>query len=367
MLPFVSAMLLGSAAAVIPISVLGDWDTSITASNGGLTATKNATNAVAYAFGKGGKISGKWRYQVTVGVVGGDMSFGITGGLYVNRDTFLGCAGSNGIGVNSTASTGVLYNGTTQYGYTTTNMTAGDVWDVYLDADIGRVWFSRAGVVLNGNPAAGTGGTSIAAMKKAYYPAAYLYGANSALTFNFGATAFTYTGVAGFNAWTATAAPASRTQFRSFAMLVRSLGWFGQAWAETELMTVSGGANMLAGSTASGSIDYFQHNATYAYANSIDANTTTFVDMSTNAGSAQNQGPVWIAYELAANATRNAAFMAIRGRDGGGGGEQQAPTLFDLWVSDGAVATGNWYKETAGISLTAFAATTPGQRKEFAL
>ena len=81
----------------------------------------------------------------------------------------------------------------------------------------------------------------------------------------------------------------------------------------------------------------------------------------------QTQRNIWVAYELAANAPRNAAYLAIRGRDGGGGAEQQAPTLFDLWVSDGAAATGNWYKVKTGITLPAFAATTPGQRQEFAL
>lgn len=371
MLPFGAAMLLASAAAIIitPAMSAGDQDSTVTLSNNNLTATKNATSAAAYAFGMGGKTTGKWRFQVTVNAVPGDLSIGISGGLYVDRANYLGCAGGNGIGVNCTASTGVLYNGTTQYGYSVSNMTAGDVWDVYLDADAGRVWFARNGTVLSGSPFAGTGGTLISSMKKAYYPAVYLGGASGSVTFNFGTTAFVNAGITGFNAWTTDTPGATLAHFQSFAFIIRSLGWFGQAWAETELMTTSGGANMLAGSTASGSIDYFQHSATYQYSNSIDANTTTFVDMSTNAGGAQNQGPVWIAYDLGANAARNAAFMAIRGRDGGGGGQSQAPTLFDLWVSDGPAATGTWYKVPAslGVTLSAFAATTPGERKEFAV
>lgn len=347
-----------------PVLDTGDKDSTVTLSGGGLIATKNATNGAAYAFSTHGKESGKWRFQVTVTAISGDNSIGITGGLYVNRTGYLGQ--SNGIGINSLASTGVLYNGVTQYAYSTTNMSVGDVFDVYVDADAGKAWFARNGTILNGDPVAGTGGTSIPSIAKAYYPTLYLAGANTSFTINFGATAFTYTGSAGYSAWSATAPPATSSVFRSFALLVRSVGFFAQAWAETELMTTSGGTNMLSGSTGSASVTNIAGDPA---SNTIDANTTTFGAWTTNGSGASAQAPIWVAYDLGSSATRSAAYFAIRGRDGGGGGQTQAPTLFDLWYSTGAAATGAWYRglSQTGLTFAAFAATTPGQRQEQAL
>lgn len=358
-------MLLASAAAIVVVPSLGDQDSSITLSNGGLTATKNATSSPAYAFGVSGKTTGKWRFQVTVNAVSGDLSLGITGGLYSNRDTYLGSAGGNGIALNSTASTGVLYNGTTQYGYSVSNMTAGDVWDIYLDADAGRVWFARNGTVLNGSPFAGTGGTLVSSMRKAFYPAVYLYGATNSVTFNFGSTAFVNAGITGFNAWLADVPLATLAKFQSFGMVIRDVGWWSHSWAETELMTTSGGANMLAGSTGS----YSSNVTSFAgpMSNLTDGDPTTGAGFQTV--NAQNQSPVWVAHDLGSFATRNAAFMAIRENFGTGGQALQTPILFDLWVCDGPVATGNWFKtHSLGVTMTWVATSaSPGQRQEFAV
>lgn len=367
MLPFVSAMLLAGAAGppLVPVTIGGDATASITLSNGNLTATKDATTGVAYAFGGQGRATGKWRFQCRLDALPTqEVNIGLSGALYIGYSgAFGGYLGNDdqGIGLN-TNSRGVITGASTQYGVA--NPVAGDVLDVFADLDIGRVWFAKNGIILNGDPAAGTGGTAMPAMRKAWFPTAYLNGANSAVTFNFGGSAFTYgyAGLGAFQAWSAASPPASLAQFRSFAILIRSPGWFSQAYAELELMTASGGANMLAGAAASSSAPLTDG----SFAAGTDGNTATYTAVGYSGGA--NQPPLYIAYDLGANAARNAAFMAIRGRSGGGGAQDQAPRLFDLWVSAGPAATGDWYKTpNLGVALGAFAATTPGERKEFAL
>ena len=342
-----------------PITVtLFDQESTVTLSGGSLTATKNGMTGAAYAFATEAKESGKFYFEVTVNTLSTqEISIGLAGGLFLGeRTAFLGVAQSSGIAINSNTA-GVIY-GSTQYA---ASFVQGDIIGVFVDATNGIVWFSKNGTVLNGSPSAGTGGTAVTSLKKAFYPAVWLHGANSAVTFNFGGTAFSTSPPAGFQAWNASSPQTTFTAFRSSLMWIRSLGFFSHAMAEFELMATSGGANVLSGATVTSSASVTGG----ALANLVDASTSTYCAVG-NTGS-QNQANAYFAFELGSSATRNVAFAAVRGRDGGGGSQTQAPTLFDLWLSTGTVSGGIWYRAKPGVSLSAFAATTPGERKEFAV
>jgi hypothetical protein len=362
--PFASPMFLGSATVATTYTNLdpGDKTSTITLSNSNLTAAKNATTGSAFTFGSIGKETGKWRFQVTVVTATNEFSIGLTGGLFNSRNTYLGGDGAS-IAINhggAVAGAGVITSATTQYG-TGLTLPAGTVVDVYVDLDASKVWFAKDGTVLNGDPALGTGGTTMtSAMKKAWYPTAYLSGANSSVTFNFGASPWTFAGVSGFPGWSAVAGTTFGT-FRSAAMFVRSLGNFSHAMAEFELTATSGGANVLSGATVTSSLGLTGG----SFASLVDGSTSTFAAVG-NTGT-HDQANAFFYFELGTNATRNVVFAAVRGRDGGGGAEQQAPTLFDLWLSTGTVSTGSWYRAKTAVSLSSYAATTPGERKEFAV
>jgi hypothetical protein len=344
---------IGNATALDP----GDKAAAITLSNSDLTATQNATTATAYVQALHGKQSGKWRFQCTLNTLPGAVIIGVIGPTFAPRGAGPGGSSTDGCGLST--HDGAFAQGNGIAVYDPGDLAASDIVDCYVDlnASPGQVWFAKNGVVLSGDPAAGTGGLSLGTTVKAIYPCVNLFTASSAVTFNFGSSAWAYAGVSGFDPWDDTV-PVDYSAWRSIRMYIRSTGFFAHAFAEWEIMASSGGSNILSGATISGSHGFING----AGSNLIDANTTTWNGMQPNGGG--DMGPIWIEADLGSSGTRNATHVAIRGRDGGGGGELQAPRLFDNWISaDDTI----WHKGGTGYALSAFAATTPGERKETTL
>lgn len=337
-----------------------DKDSTVTLSGGNLTATKNATTGYdANVFAAHGKESGKWRFQVRVDTFTGGQTLyiGLVGAMYISRTANpIGGTVSNYFAANGS---NVYLNGVSQG---TLSLAAGHYYDFYVDLDAGKVWIYDNDVSFSGDASTGTGGFSLSAIRKAVYPWAKLYNASTAVTFNFGATAFNYTGVAGFAGWSDSTPAASKSVFRTVGIQIRSAGFFAHGWAEAEVMASSGGSNIISGATGTSNLTELSGNV---FSRSVDGNTTTHVQIGNGSVSAQENANVW--YELGSSATRNATHVAFRAINGGGGVGQQCPTLFDLWYSTGTASGGAFYKGGHGYTFTTFADATPGTRKEQAL
>lgn len=341
-----------SVAATPTILDTRDVSSAITLSGANLIATKNNTAAHAYAFGRHGKSSGKWRFQVTVNALGGtDIGIGIANPMFINQASYLG-SDNYGAGIGSGA--GLIITGGSSV-LTTSSYGAGDVIDVYVDVPLARVWFAKNGTVLSG--VVGVSGGLALTNFTALYPAVNLYYNNSAVTFNFGATAFTYASLNGaFLPWT-DAEDYSRTNYRRIGVRLQTFGWFAWALAEFKVRDTTGGATTATGGTAiaegvsSGKVA----------ANMFNGVTSDWWEYTNNSGVA-NQLPSWCGYDFGADASRSTQYIALQSRDGGGGAQDQAPRTFIIMVGGQT----SWYKnsfQTTG----AWSATTPGDIREFTL
>lgn len=345
-----------SAAPVIgtyidPAQLTGPGGANISLSNANLTATKSASNSIAHAIAKHGKITGKWRFQVTVDVMpmaGGELGIGVVGPVF-NRNTYQG-GDNQGGGFVSDGRQG------TNGGYGASGLAAwvvGAVLDVYVDADAKKVWFGRNGVI-SGDPTAGTGGVSLASAVRAFYPNLYMHGGNGVLTANFSGP-FTHALHPAYGAWSATT---TVTKANARGFLIYSKGpaiYFGHTIGEIGLRAVSGGTNWLTGGTA-----VAQGNDGNVPGNVVDGNPLTFWSYSPGGGA--NQVPSWI-YAYAA-APGDAQYFVIQARAGAGGEQLQAPTLTDLYLSaDGT----NYEKVLLNYDWGAWTPGTPGQLKELAI
>ncbi len=148
---------------------------------------------------------------------------------------------------------------------------------------------------------------------------------------------------------------AGKTNFRAARILIRSAGFFSHAFAELSLSATSGGTNLLLGGVASSSLP----NTLNTPASGIDGNTAT--SWAGGNGAVQNQANGSFTVDKGVGASLSASYLSIRGRDGGGGGELQAPRLFDLYFSLDNV-TFTLY--ATDLTFPAFAGTTPGQLHE---
>jgi hypothetical protein len=319
-------------------------------SNGNRTITMGGANS-SHVCGLYGKATGKWRYQVTyttltanAGATGcGLIEAGMTPNPYVGYD-------AKSIHCSATGSTGVFTSNATAY--THSGFASGDILDVIADLDANKVWFAKNGVVLNGDPVAGTGGTTMSSMGKAWYPIMLSNRTGDVFTVNFdGGFTYSYTG---YSAWGTSTPAATATTFRAARVCigVGSNGNFSHSYAEAEFMASSGGANILSGATGSASLTI----TSGAVANHVDGNASTFCAMGNTGVAIQVAG--WFSYDLGSSGTRNATHFAIRSRSDGG---TQTPPRVNLAVSaDNTV----FWKLKAGIT---FAAWSAGLRQEIAL
>jgi hypothetical protein len=179
-------------------------------SNGNLTVTRNNTT-VRWDSGVStiGVSSGKWYFEVHCDS-GAAVNAGTSRHAYGVGQPLGSPPSEQTLPGFGTGSVGYLqsngnkfYNGaSTAYG---TAYAVGDVIGVAFDVATGKVWFSKNGTWQNsGDPAAGTGQATTITVSNPVRPQIGLYYSGSSIfasaTVNFGASAFSYTPPAGFNA-----------------------------------------------------------------------------------------------------------------------------------------------------------------------
>jgi hypothetical protein len=182
---------------------------NLTLSNGGLTLVKASTNTNPTCAGTFGMASGKWYFELTVAAVSGGVT-GIMVGVtksdnsIIPADRFLD--NTSGWGYFS-------YNGTKQTNSVDTaygnSWTTNDVIGVAVDADAGKIWFSKNGTFqASGNPAAGTN-EAFSGLSGILLPAVSGAGSSNSYTvdMNFGQRPFAYTAPSGFKALVTTNLP----------------------------------------------------------------------------------------------------------------------------------------------------------------
>lgn len=169
-----------------------DKSADITLSGGNLIATHASGGSFANVRSTTSKTSGKYYFEVTWSGGDGNNGVGVANGS-ASLSNYLG-NDANSIGWYDTG-----------FGHPSgTTFTAGDVIGIAIDCTNGLIWYRKNGT-FSGNPAAGTGGTSISLA--AYYAAvAFQYSTLGAGTINFGGSAFANSPPSGFSAWDAGAA-----------------------------------------------------------------------------------------------------------------------------------------------------------------
>lgn len=172
-----------------------DKDSSITLSNGDLTAT-GGTNAYRSVRSTTGKSTGKWYCEITLDAGGAN---GLVG---VGNSTF-SLANYVGADVNGWGWQGSFkyHNGSGAYG---SGKTTGDIISILLDMDAGTITLWKNGTT-QGEMYNGLSGTLYVAFSSQL--------TGDAVTANFGASAFAYTMPGGYSAWNV---EASSLFFRSF-------------------------------------------------------------------------------------------------------------------------------------------------------
>lgn len=166
-----------------------DKSANITLSNGNLTATHNTSVTWDAVRSTISKSSGKWYWEIKIDTV--DANSPILG-IGLSTATLTNFTGADANAWGYWGSNGTKLNNSTQTAYGAT-FTTNDIIGVALDMDGGSVTMYKNGVS-QGTMFTGLSG-SMFAMPSLYYGTV-----PHAVTCNFGATAFTYTPPAGYNA-----------------------------------------------------------------------------------------------------------------------------------------------------------------------
>lgn len=244
-------------------------DPRIALSADNLTATKPASDELASVCGIDGKLTGKWYFEATVNSFGtGDVALtrlivGVCQPTFWIRDSEVFPVGAAGIGYRPTSDLGRIFTSSSGSSGDAFDgvWSVGDVLGVALDAGARQVYFRRN----NGSwsSAYSLGGTL------PLMPLVRLYGANTEVTLNFGATAFAYTPLSGHAAWTKNANYQGRYwRFKAYL----GDGW-GQSHAEVNFRETVGGSNISrAGGTATASSTY----PGYPASNAVDGDNSSF-------------------------------------------------------------------------------------------
>ncbi len=168
MIPFRASML---GAAVFALAAGVTWNPAAKSagavlSNGNHTLTGDGGGDWESARGTTGLNSGKHYFDARIAVIGGagggpgigiaDAAASLT--TYLGQDVHSAGYFANG------------YYGTSNSYASAATLTVNDVFGVAVDIGAAKVWFAKNNVWHNGDPAAGTGGTSIAGIGATIYP-----------------------------------------------------------------------------------------------------------------------------------------------------------------------------------------------------
>ena len=178
--------LLGGTQTTYSLWNINDRNSHITLSGGNLTATKTDSNAHRGVRSTVTKLSGKWFWEITIGVHGGVGSNTI--GVATSAAALTTLVGADAFGWGYLDTGQKETNGTVDtYGAT---YTAGDVIGVALDLDVGTLVFYKNGA---------SQGTAYSGLSGAFLAMQTMYYIGDAVTANFGASAFAYSVPGGYN------------------------------------------------------------------------------------------------------------------------------------------------------------------------
>lgn len=172
-----------------------DKSGSFTLSNANLTATKNDSVGNALCRATVSRAAGKFYFEVLLAAQPTTNSNAV--GICSSSpgvDTFFG-ADASGYGY---VDQGALYHAGSSTGATTYGV--GDYVGVALDLDNAKIWFSKNGTYLSGDPAAGTSPT-YSSVSGTFFPVVNSAYINCQWVANFGATTFHTAAPAGFLGW----------------------------------------------------------------------------------------------------------------------------------------------------------------------
>lgn len=274
MIPGIIAQIIAASAPPPPTgdsTILSpNWcDPRITLSGGNLTATKSASDELASVCGIDAKLAGKWYFEATINSFGTGtaaltrMIVGVCQPTFWIRGSEVFPVGAAGIGYRQTAGAGRIFTSSSGSSGDAFDgvWSVGDVLGVALDAGARQVYFRR-------NNGAWSSAYSLGGALP-LMPLVRLYGANTQVTLNFGATAFAYTPLSGHVAWSENADYQGR-YWRFQAYLGAGSG---QSHAEINFRATVGGSNLSrASGTASASSTF---SGSFPASNAVDGNNST--------------------------------------------------------------------------------------------
>jgi hypothetical protein len=163
--------------------------------NGSNTGSYNWTMCIAQSTNTTGVT--KFYWEITTGSqTGSNTMIGLaTYGAALGA--WMGSSDSSGIGFEGQGSVWYAGNGSYETGITYgASTTIGIAWDV----NAGKLWFNIGGSWVSGNPATGTGGSTMPVVGTPH-PAVAVLGSGSSATANFGSSTFAYSVPTGFTAY----------------------------------------------------------------------------------------------------------------------------------------------------------------------
>ena len=185
----------GNYATLNPLKLSSGY----TLANGNLDVSGNGANLGAVA--TVGASTGKWYWEITVtSGANNDMgALGLTSNTSSPADGYAGSTATNGWSWRQSGQILKLAANITTNN-TPTSYTNGDILQIALDADAGKVWLGKNNTwTAGGNPGAGTTQTLTYSVSEApYFPVTRPYAGASVV--NFGQRPFAYTAPSGFKA-----------------------------------------------------------------------------------------------------------------------------------------------------------------------